>query len=71
MATGKIIWFNDFKGYGFIEDEKGRKFLAHPSALKGSSKKNLKAGAKVKFTTADVESTIADVDGLAKTIEIV
>lgn len=70
MATGKIIWFNEFKGYGFIEDEKGQRFLAHPSALKKISDKPLKEGEKVKFTPQDGESTVTGVAGLAKLIEV-
>lgn len=70
MATGRIIWFNDFKGYGFIEDEKGRRFLAHSSALKNATNKELKPGAKVKFTAQEGDSTIVEVEGLAKSIEV-
>jgi CspA family cold shock protein len=50
MATGTVKWFNDAKGYGFIEPEGGGKdVFVHFSALTGDGHKTLAEGAKVEF----------------------
>lgn len=74
MATGKVIWFNEFKGYGFIEDEKGNRYLAQSSSLKSDKKKStLKEGQEVKFTAKkDVSTPLSSgTSGIAHGIEIV
>jgi len=48
--TGKVKWFNDSKGFGFITDETGQKdFFVHHSAIQGSGFKSLAEGDKVEF----------------------
>jgi cold shock protein len=50
MATGTVKWFNDAKGYGFIEPESGGKdVFVHHSEISGSGFKTLAEGAKVEF----------------------
>ena len=50
MATGTVKWFNNEKGYGFIEPEDGGKDLfVHHSAILGEGYKSLPEGAKVEF----------------------
>ena len=50
MATGTVKWFNNEKGYGFIEPEDGGKDLfVHHSAIQGSGFKSLAEGAKVSY----------------------
>ena len=50
MAVGKGKWFNNAKGYGFInEDGKTEDLFAHYSAIKMDGYKTLKAGQAVKF----------------------
>ena len=53
MAEGRVKWFNDKKGYGFIETADGRDVFVHFSAIEGSGFKSLSEGEKVSF---DVEN---------------
>lgn len=52
MATGTVKWFNDEKGFGFIEREGAPDVFVHYSAIQGSGFKKLEEGDKVSF---DVE----------------
>ena len=49
MAKGKVKWFNDGKGFGFIEQEKGEDIFVHFSAITGEGFKTLKEGDSVEF----------------------
>ncbi|MBA1429671.1 cold shock domain-containing protein CspD [Pseudomonas fluorescens] len=52
MARGKVKWFNNAKGYGFIiEDGKDEDLFAHYSAIDMDGYKTLKAGQPVSFET--------------------
>jgi len=50
MSTGKVKWFNESKGYGFIEpDGGGRDVFVHFSAIQGDGYKTLSEGQPVEF----------------------
>ncbi|MDA0705872.1 MAG: cold-shock protein [Proteobacteria bacterium] len=49
-TTGTVKWFNDSKGFGFIEQENGPDVFAHFSAIQGDGFKSLSEGQKVQFT---------------------
>ncbi|MCC5854120.1 MAG: cold-shock protein [Idiomarina sp.] len=49
-VTGTVKWFNESKGFGFIEREGGPDVFAHFSAITGSGFKTLAEGQAVQFT---------------------
>lgn len=49
MPTGKVKWFSDSKGYGFIETEEGRDVFVHFSAIQTDGFKSLAEGQNVEF----------------------
>ena len=49
MASGKVKWFNNAKGYGFIEQEGGKDVFVHYSAIEGSGYRSLEEGQPVEF----------------------
>jgi CspA family cold shock protein len=52
-VTGTVKWFNEAKGFGFIEQEGGPDVFAHFSNIQGSGFKTLAEGQKVEFTVTD------------------
>ena len=55
-VTGKVKWFNENKGYGFIEREDGSgDVFVHYSAVQGDGFKTLAEGQKVEFEVADTD----------------
>jgi cold shock protein len=54
MATGTVKWFNNAKGYGFIQPkEGGDDIFAHYSTIEMEGYRSLKAGQEVSFETTD------------------
>ena len=48
-TTGTVKWFNESKGFGFIEQESGPDVFVHASALSDKGIRNLAEGQKVEF----------------------
>lgn len=53
MAEGRVKWFNDKKGFGFIETGNGQDVFVHFSAIEGAGFKSLTEGQAVSF---DIET---------------
>jgi CspA family cold shock protein len=53
MLQGTVKWFNEAKGFGFIEQEDGKDVFVHYSAIQGSGFKTLNEGDKVEFEVVD------------------
>ena len=54
MTNGTVNWFNDRKGFGFIEQENGPDVFVHHSEINASGFKSLKEGDRVTF---DIEQS--------------
>ena len=54
MSEGKVKWFNEKKGFGFIEQDNGPDLFVHHSAITGEGFKTLSEGQRVRF---EVEET--------------
>jgi len=52
-GTGKVKWFNEAKGYGFIEQAEGGDLFVHYSAIQGNGFRTLAEGQEVEFDVVD------------------
>jgi len=50
---GKVKWFNNAKGYGFIEREGGSDVFVHYAAISGDGFRSLEEGQEVEFEIVD------------------
>lgn len=52
MATGTVKWFNDTKGYGFIQSDEGQDVFVHHTAIVAEGHRTLSEGERVEFDVA-------------------
>ncbi len=55
MAKGKVKWFNNKKGFGFIQQEDGPDLFVHFSSIKKEGYRSLEEGEEVTFDVEDGE----------------
>ena len=60
--TGKVKWFNNEKGYGFIENNSGEDIFVHYSAIRHDGYKTLTEGQVVEFKLIETEKGLQAVD---------
>ena len=53
MAEGTVKWFNDAKGFGFIEQDNGPDVFVHFSSISGEGFKSLAEGDRVRFDVTE------------------
>lgn len=53
MVEGTVKWFNDAKGFGFIEREGGSDVFVHHTAIQAQGFKSLEEGERVTFTVVE------------------
>jgi CspA family cold shock protein len=62
MANGLVKWFNDQKGYGFIEQENGSDVFVHHSGIEATGFKSLHEGDRVTFDVEQGKKGLAAVN---------
>ncbi len=53
IVNGKVKWFNDEKGFGFVEQEGGKDVFVHYNSINGGGRKTLQQGQKVTMEVVD------------------
>ena len=67
-VTGTVKWFNETKGFGFIQQDNGPDVFAHFSEIQGSGFKTLAEGQKVSFSVAQGQKVLQRLTSLQSNI---
>ena len=59
MAEGKVKWFNEKKGFGFIESDEGGDVFVHYSAIQGTGFRTLYQGQRIRFDILEGQKGLA------------
>lgn len=62
MANGVVKWFNNQKGYGFIEQEDGTDVFVHHTGINGNGFKSLNEGDRVTFDIEEGKKGLAAIN---------
>ena len=62
MASGKVKWFNESKGYGFIQRDGADDVFVHYTAIQGAGFKTLQEGQRVEFSVEQGRKGLQAVD---------
>lgn len=63
--TGTVKWFNDSKGFGFIQRDKGDDVFVHFRAIRGDGYRSLKDGQRVEFSVTTGQKGLQAEDVIA------
>lgn len=78
MSSGKVKWFNESKGFGFIEQDSGEDIFVHYTSIQGDGFKTLREGQRVEYEVTEgpkglkaenVTAAEADTADIADTVE--
>ncbi len=53
MPSGKVKWFNESKGFGFIEQDSGEDIFVHYTSIQGDGFKTLREGQRVEYEVTE------------------